>query len=82
MGILFRPQRGSLYDALENVREVENLQDIIDETTEMLSHYGLSPKPDEFHVEYYCEDARIGWTTYVITLDNYGVVGFTNGMIE
>jgi len=82
MAVLFRPHRGSLADAMAEVREINSFQDIIDETTESLSHYGLSPKKEGFHIEYYSEDERIGWSTYIVFLDNYGVLGFTNGMIE
>lgn len=82
MSVLFRKHRGSLSDSMETVIEIDSFQSIVALTTEELSHYGIVPKPESFHIKYYCEDKRIGWHTYLIELDGYGVVGFTNGMIE
>jgi hypothetical protein len=82
MSVLFRPHRGSLAEAMYEVKEIDSFQEIIDEITEDLWHYGLYPKPEEFHIEYYSEDERIGWSTYIVTLDNYGVIGFTNGNFD
>jgi spore coat polysaccharide biosynthesis protein SpsF (cytidylyltransferase family) len=82
MSILFRPHRGSLSEAMYEVREVSSWKELIDQETEVLSHWYIDAKPNEFHIEYYGEDERIGWSTYIITLDSYGVLGFTNGMLE
>lgn len=82
MSVLFRPHRGSLADAMKEVREINSFKELIDQETEMLWRWYIEPKPEEFHIKYYAEDKRIGWSTYIVTLDNYGVLGFTNGMIE
>lgn len=82
MSVLFRPHRELLEEAMNEVKEIKTFQEVIDETTERLSHYGFTAHKKDFHIEYYCEDERIGWSTYIVTLDNYGVLGFTNGIIE
>jgi hypothetical protein len=31
------------------------------------------------HIKPYGRDERTGWDTYIVTLDGYGVLGFTDG---
>ena len=84
--VLFRPHRGSLKEAMEGVREVSSVKDIV---------YGLGLQYCEYLseryvisdvlVELYDErpDDRIGWDkTYIVRIDGYGVLGFTNGPLS
>jgi hypothetical protein len=78
--VKFRPHRGSLAAAMEEVKEFQTFEefyafledefrpwDSIELTRENLS---FSP---------YAVDTRIGWETFLVYLERYGVVGFTNG---
>jgi hypothetical protein len=67
--ILFREHRGGLQEAMKTVQEVSCLEDI-----EKIKNI-----PDEFkgklRIEHYCYDRRIDWDTYIIDIEDYGVVG-------
>ncbi len=71
MSVLFRPQRATLFEAMEEVRTVHNREDLA-------AH--LKVNSDRLRIEPYCSDERIGWLdTHIVDIPGYGVVGFTNG---
>ncbi len=47
-----------------------------------LSCYEVVVMLNQIHVEPYCFDSRINWDTYIVTVDGYGVYGFTNGPLK
>ncbi len=72
MSTKFRPQRGGLAEAMREVVEVENRD-------ELAAHIGY---PILRVVPYGGIDERIGWDTYVVVARYpYGdeIAGFTNG---
>lgn len=82
----FRPQRGSLHDAMKEAVEVPDrpaliahLQAIHAET----ARYEGGPviRDDTVRVEKYGReiDARIGWDTHIVMIDGWGPAGFTDG---
>lgn len=73
--LLFRFHKGGLAESMETVIPINCLADIAVALKEKGWPEG------EIKVEYYCVDNRIGWTTYVVTLDG-DAVGFTNGKVE
>jgi hypothetical protein len=82
--IKFRLHRGLLNDSMATVRTVASKTDImaillIDELPVM--SMGLIPV-SAMRISYYGYDARIDWDTWIITLDGYGVIGFTNGEVK
>lgn len=74
-----REHRGSLADAMETVFEVQDFAGLVDHMRKTLEPYGKLVKPEDVKVEYYTRDDRIGWDTYIVSIDGYGVWGFTNG---
>lgn len=70
MTYLFRPQRGSLAEAMAEVREIPTMQALRDV---------LSPRTLVSIKKYGGVDARIGWDTWMV-VDDWGVAGFTNGV--
>lgn len=71
----FRPQRGGLAEAMKEVVELDGM----DALKARLRSLGW---PDGYvRVEPYAYDARIGWDTYIVTIDGNGV-GFTDGPCE
>jgi hypothetical protein len=75
--ILFRKHRGSLSESMTTVKEVKSLDDIYNYCE--LDKFGIS---NNLKIEYYGEDSRINWSTYIVTHKNYGVLGFTNKLLE
>ena len=78
MSVLYRPHRGGLSEAMSEVSEVETLEDIF--KLSELEQWGYFP--EDLKIQYYGIDARIAWITYMIYLDDYGILGFTNGLIK
>jgi len=78
---LFRPQKRTLAEAMGEVEEINSLNELIEKIKTDLSifKHSFSISSNTVHVEFYCYDKRINWNTYIVTLDGYGVIGFTNG---
>lgn len=83
MSIKFREHKGSLSDSMETITEINSKQELVKVITERLGVYshGLNISMDTIQINPYGFDTRIGWDTYIVTLSNYGVVGFTNGKL-
>ena len=75
----FRLQRGGLEESLETITEVSNKQELCKIVNQ---EYGLTLTPDDIKIKYYKEDQRIDWTTYIVTADDIGVLGFTNADLQ
>lgn len=79
---LFRPHRGSLDAAMNEVREFNNFDEFLTWLTGYFSEWMVEVRADKLLIEPYGYDDRIDWDTYIVTLEGYGVVGFTNGPLE
>ncbi len=89
---LARRHRGSLGESMETVIGVNTLDDLVAVIQADLAPYmpppgAGNPGPpitrETVHVASYGGvDERIGWDTYIVTLDGFGVWGFTNGPTE
>lgn len=73
----FKEHRGTLEDSMKTLIEVE------DETALRLALHHVSPKivANAISQVPYGYDDRIGWDCYIITLDGFGVLGFSDGPI-
>ena len=82
---LFRPQRGSLDSAMSEVKGYSSKQMLIDDLQAEMDEYGVGKYDcSKTTIEKYGSgiDKRIGWDTYIVHLEEYGVFGFTNGPAE
>lgn len=78
----FRPQRGSLLEAMSEVVEMPAT------LAALTAHLRTLHKPDTFHpfaerdvrVRAYGYDVRINWHTYIVTISG-SAVGFTNSEV-
>mgnify|MGYP001609771850 CR=1 FL=1 len=70
-----RKHRETLDESMETVVEIPaNMQALL-----AVVQANLGPVPKEsIHVTPYCFDARINWDTHIVTVDGYGVYGFTD----
>lgn len=72
----FRPHRGSLSEAMGSVVELETIADL---TAHIASELDMAATP-ELTVKPYGYDARIDWDSHIVSVEGYGVVGFTDAM--
>lgn len=69
---LYRDHIGTLEDSMHTVQEMQTLKEL---EKYVISVWG----PGSIKVEYYGEDPRIQWRTYVVTHKNRAI-GFTNAL--
>lgn len=81
-----RRHRGSLSESMTTVVEIRNFDALIDIIRSDFGWFAhpLAVDKDTVHVSPYGSgmDTRIGWNTYIVTVDLFGVWGFTNGPLE
>jgi hypothetical protein len=75
----FRPHRASLDEAMLEVREFETQEALREHLAAEFSGTGLNMS-DDIVVKPYGHDARIDWDTHIVTIEGFGVVGFTDRM--
>ena len=71
-----REHRGLLSESMATVREVKNRSELL---AIIQSQLLFEMDPARLHVEHYMYDGRIGWDTYLISIDGYGVWGMADG---
>lgn len=83
--LLFRPHRGSLAEAMAEVKELPATKTAL--LTHIKAEWAGWANLVDFEISYYTEDSRIGWSTWIVVgifsdLAEKPVVGFTNGNVE
>lgn len=81
----FREHRGNYDDSMETVVELKDKFELIDHLHELLLYCEGGPHNFPSHhlkVERYVMDGRNGWDTHIVTVDGYGVMGYTDGPVE
>jgi len=79
---LYRDHRDNWIESMVTVQEFKCKDDLIDYLK--LSH-SESVKEHDFSkitIKQYGYDPRVKWDTYIVHLENYGVLGFTNKPIK
>ena len=76
----FREHRGDLSDSLTTTVEIDGWDDLVAHLKGVLAPFpSVTVTDDALHVEFYAQDDRIDWNSHIVTLDGYGVLGFTDG---
>lgn len=75
----FREHRGTLDDSMATVVDLPDREALIAHCWTLLGPFKHLFKEADLKVKPYCMDQRIGWNTHIVTLANYGVLGFTDG---
>lgn len=81
MKILYRPHRGMLADAMAESRAFQSIPEAREFIANSQSSEFFKIAPADIVCEHYGsgEDKRIGWQeTYILTVKNWGVIGFTD----
>lgn len=72
----FRQHRELLEESMATVVELEPTKEAIANHWNSISSHYINQ--EDVNVEYYTYDNRIKWDTYIVTITNGGVLGFTN----
>lgn len=76
----FREHRGAYMDSMATVVEIADHAALVDHIRSMLAPYRFEFDSRLLRVKPYGGiDSRNGWDTYIVTIDGFGVVGFTDG---
>lgn len=75
----FRDHRGSLADSMATVVEVSGRDALVSLLAGRLEKYGFEFADRDLVIAPYGYDRRIDWDTHIVTIDGYGVAGFTDG---
>lgn len=80
----FREHRGGLAESMDTVIEVSDGEALLEHVRNLAQRWPTFPAitAETVHVEPYGRDERIGWDTHIVTLDGYGVLGFTDGPVQ
>lgn len=80
----FRPHRGTLTNSMSEVVELESKQALVDKVVSDLSDFEheLIINHNTVKLEPYGKDERVDWDTHIVTIDGYGVFGFTNKFVH
>jgi len=78
MKTLFRYHRGGLTESMATTIEIESKKELIS----ILNKNIFGTDFENITIEPYCFDSRINWDTYIVHLEDYGVIGFTNGELR
>lgn len=74
----FRPQRGSLEDAMKEVVEIPaTVEALVEHLNNTLGLRNYKVHSQAVRVRAYGYDERVNWHTYVVTV-NGNAIGFTN----
>jgi hypothetical protein len=77
--VRFREHKGNLGDSLATTVVLKDWDELVDYIAGLLEPWNFTVRPERVYAIAYGRDDRIGWDTYLITLDGYGVMGFTDG---
>jgi hypothetical protein len=78
----FREHRGGLAESLETTVMLDDRAALLAHLARLLADYPTAaPLVSEktVHVKHLIYDNRCDWDTYIVTVDDYGVMGFTDG---
>lgn len=75
----FRFHRGTLKESLESLYEISNKNELCRIINQQ---YGITIKVDDIAISYYAKDTRINENCYAVTVNDLGIVGFTNADLD
>ncbi len=75
----FREHRGSLADSMATVVEISDRTALVSLLAGRLGDYGFEFADRDLVIASYGYDHRIDWDTHIVTIEGYGVAGFTDG---
>lgn len=74
----YRPHRGMLAESMAETREFPSRAALVEHIRQELADFSVPVLDEHLHIKPYGYDERIDWDTHIVTLDGYGVLGFTD----
>ena len=72
MKILYRPQRSTLAEAMQEVKQFNTMEDLIDYLVKVhIMNENKAFRKEDIYIHYYCYDERINWQTYLVCVGKY-----------
>lgn len=68
MTVLYRPQRGTLADAMAEVKKFSSIKEMCEY---LVQDHGKAFDVSDVYISYYCYDNRIDWETFIVTVARY-----------
>lgn len=68
MTILYRPHRGTLADAMAEVKEFSSIKEMREY---LVQDHKKAFAVSDIVISYYCYDDRIDWETFIVTVKRY-----------
>ena len=78
MSFKYRDHRGGLAESMETVQKLESKDDLVNYLQSKVNEYDPAVDCSKIIIKPYGYDSRINWDTHIVTLDGYGVFGFTD----
>jgi hypothetical protein len=75
----FREHRAVLADSLATEVELGGREELIAYIRRLLPERVI--RDEDVEVKAYAYDPRTGWQTYIVTIKDYGVIGFTDTLV-
>lgn len=72
-----REHRGGLAESLATVFEFETKEELVKNINDRM---GMHFRPSEIGFSHQGMDDRCGWDTYLVSIQGYGVFGYTDGI--
>jgi hypothetical protein len=79
--INFREHRGSLGDSMRTAIVLDNREEVVAHIANLLRPYCVI-KSEDVSFKPYGYDPRIDWQTLIVSVKDYGVVGFARELNE
>jgi hypothetical protein len=77
-----REHRSTLAESMATTIEIEPAIEALENAIKDTLRDFLNLEPGSVHVSYYGYDDRINWSCHIVTIDGFGVYGFTDGPIK
>jgi len=85
MAFKYREHRGTLSESMETVKEFHSRSDFVKYLqNDFDKEFGVGEVDlNEVKIKKYSDgiDERIGWDTHIVSLDDYGILGFTDAPV-
>ena len=80
----YRPHRGLLDEGMKRVFEFETTEELLVHLRKEFEGF-IKPEnltEETIEVDFYGNDTRNNWNTYIVHLPNFGVLGFIDGPLK
>lgn len=78
----FRFHKGGLSESMNTVVEFDSFEELVKIIKVSFNGYPLTIDSNTLRISPYKWDERISWDTHIVVLDDYGVVGMTDGPVK